>query len=320
MELPLPSPPEGEEWIVATGTGEAAPFERPLSGTHRHGSGRAASYYIGIAMSPKEQKRNTGSLQKQTINLRKDVQEAIDRVWPDRIVEMPFDSDESYFHDVHATLSIAFTRIRHAQLVGEREAEVEAAWWDDSDPEEGLPDILEPSRSYHVFFVSPDGEAFTYETEIESMEEHEFMTEDFEEAGSGEDPPVGLAPGEGRTGWVVAVSLLAPFAVVELGDVAAFEDGSRDEAEIESYTETADGKRIDLEEQFRKMKGDEAYKILVGLREKIAGILEKWGIAVLPAEEWRKPVPWLRGGEETLMGVEDRAVRVLDAFFFEDLV
>jgi hypothetical protein len=271
-------------------------------------------------MSPKEKKRNTGSLKKQTANLRTDVQEAIDRLWPTRIVEMPFDSDESYFHDVHAKLSIAFARIPHARLVGEREAEVEAGWWNESDSEDGPPSYMEPARSYHVFFVSPDGEAFTYATEIETDGEPEFMTEDFDEADWEEDSPVDLVPGEGRTGWVVAVSLLAPFAVVEFGDMATFEDGSSDEAEIESYAETADGKRIDLEEQFRKMKGDNAYKILVALRAKISGILENCGIAVLLTEEWRKPVPWLRGGEETLMAVDGRTVRVLDAFFFEDLV
>jgi len=42
-------------------------------------------------------------------------------------------------------------------------------------------------------------------------------------------------------------------------------------------------------------------------------------IAVLPAEEWRKAVPRLRGGQDTLSGVEGRAMRVLDAFFFEEL-
>jgi hypothetical protein len=40
---------------------------------------------------------------------------------------------------------------------------------------------------------------------------------------------------------VVAVSLLVPFAVIELGDRVAFEDGSTTEAEIESYGQTADG-------------------------------------------------------------------------------
>jgi hypothetical protein len=104
-----------------------------------------------------------------------------------------------------------------------------------------------------------------------------------------------------------------------LGDRAVFEDGSTDEAEIESYAETEDGERIDLEEQFRKMKGAEAYKILAGLRAKLAGILEKSGIAVLPAEEWRKQVPELRGGDETPMGIGGKTIRVLGAFFFEDI-
>ena len=37
--------------------------------------------------------------------------------------------------------------------------------------------------------------------------------------GWGEEPPVSRISGSGRTGWVVAVSLLAPFAVIELGDM-----------------------------------------------------------------------------------------------------
>jgi hypothetical protein len=40
---------------------------------------------------------------------------------------------------------------------------------------------------------------------------------------------------------------------------------------------------------------------------------------VLPAEEWQKAVPWLRGSEETLIGLDGRAIRVLDTFFFESL-
>jgi hypothetical protein len=92
-------------------------------------------------------------------------------------------------------------------------------------------------------------------------------------------------PGAGRTGWVVAVSLLAPFAVIELEEVVVFEDGSTTEAEIEPYRETADGQPINLEEHFQKSRGARAYKTLVSLRVRISGILEKYGIAVLPAEE-----------------------------------
>jgi hypothetical protein len=62
-----------------------------------------------------------------------------------------------------------------------------------------------------------------------------------------------------------------------------------------------------------------AYQTLVKLRAKISAILEKRGITVLLAEVWRKPVPGLRGGEDTIPGVEGKEVRVLDAFFFEEL-
>jgi hypothetical protein len=170
-----------------------------------------------------------------------------------------------------------------------------------------------------MFFVSPEGAAFKFETEAEGLAEPEFMTDEFEEAGWSEDPPVSRISGRGRTGWVVAVSLLAPFAVIELGDMATSEDGDTTEAEIESYAETEDGERINQEEHFRKFAGAQAYEILLKLRAKIGAILEKCGITVLSAEEWRKPVPWLRGGEDTLVGIECRPVRVLDAFFFESL-
>jgi hypothetical protein len=39
------------------------------------------------------------------------------------------------------------------------------AWQDSAaDPEEDPPDDVERSRSYHMFFVGPEGEPFTFET------------------------------------------------------------------------------------------------------------------------------------------------------------
>jgi hypothetical protein len=270
-------------------------------------------------MSTRVRKHVRARAARRDTSLRRDVQEAIDRIWPDGIVEMSFDQDESYFFELHSRLSRALRRIRNARLVYEREADGGPVWWEESDPEEDPPDEIERSRSYHTFFVSPDGEGFTFETEAEGVIEPEFMTDDFAEAGWGEEPPVSRISGSGRTGWVVAVSLLAPFAAIELRDMVAFEDGSTTEAEIESYGQTADGELIDPAENFRKAYGAQAYKTIVTLRAKIADILEGFGITVLPAEEWRKPAPWLRGTEETLIGLDGRAIRVLDAFFFESL-
>ena len=270
-------------------------------------------------MSTRVQKRLPARSGRRGAGLRSDVRETIDRVWPDGIVEMSFDPDESYFSRLHPNLSRALGRIRNARLLYERDADGGPVWWDESDPEEDPPSEIQRGRSYHTFFVSRKGEGFTFETEAEGITEPEFMTDDFAEAGWEEEPPVSRISGSGRIGWVVAVSLLASFAVVELGDMVAFEDGSTTEAEIESYGQTADGARVDPEENFRKVYGARAYKTIVSLRAKIADILGGFGITVLPAEEWRKPAPWLRGTEETLIGLDGKAIRVLDAFFFESL-
>jgi hypothetical protein len=250
--------------------------------------------------------------------LRRDVEEAIHRIWPDGIVEMSLDPDDSYFPGLHSKLSRDLRRIRNTSLVYEREAEGGPVWWEESDPEDDPPDEFERSRSYHTFFVSPDGERFTFETEAEGVTEPDFITDDFAEAEWGEDPPVSRISGRGRIGCVVAVSLLAPFAVIELGDTVAFEDGSTTQAEIESYSQTA-GERVDPEKNFPEVSGAQAYKTIMRLRATIADILEGFGITVLPAEEWRKLAPWLRGAEETLIGLDGKAIRVLDAFFFESL-
>ena len=269
-------------------------------------------------MSGKARKPKAGSPKKRDAGLRQDVQEAIDRAWPDGIVELSYDPDESYFWEIHAELTAAFHCIANAHLLYEREAEGQPIWWS-SDPDEDPPDEMTNSRSYHVFFISPEGEAFTFEAETEGATEPEFMTEEFEEAGWGDEPWASLISGTGRTGWVVSVSLVAPFAVIEFGDRTTFDDGSGGGAEIESYSENEDGESVNLEEEFRTTKGDRAYETLVKLRAEIRDILEKNGVAVLPAGEWRRAVPRLRGGEDTLIAIEDRAVRVLDAFFFEQM-
>ena len=157
-----------------------------------------------------------------------------------------------------------------------------------SDPEEDPPDEHKRAHSYHLFFVSPEDAAFRFETEAEGIAEPEFMTEEFDEAGWGEDPVMCPIAGSGRTGWVVAVSLVAPFGVIELSDVISYEDGSTTEAVIESHAETEGGKQIDAEEHFRKARDAHAYQTLVKLRAKISAKLEKRGITVLPAEEWRE--------------------------------
>jgi hypothetical protein len=250
--------------------------------------------------------------------LRKDVLETTKRIWPDGAVEMTFDSEESYFWDIHPGVTRALKRIRGVDMLHEREAEGEPIWHEGADRDEDPPDDYTNSRSYHLFFVSPKGEAFTFETEIEDFDEEEMAEEIDEPAWT--DPPIKNIPGQGRTGWSVAVSLLAPFAVVSLNDMLAFEDGSTSEPGIEPCAQTEEGEPIpDWEVHFRKFHGEPAFEILQKLRSEIVRILERYGVTVLQEDEWRKPVPWLRGGKEVFAGSSGEAIRVLDAFFFEGL-
>jgi len=244
-------------------------------------------------------------------HLRADVREAIERLWPEGVLELNCDPDESYFHTVHPRLARAFQRIPNTQPPREHEANPEPVWYD-SDRWEDPPDDIPPSRSYHRFFISPRGEDFEFE--IEPEDEPEFSGDD-----AGEDDFF-LEPASGsrRIGWLVAISLLAPFAVIELADVSAYDDGGWSEPEIESCCQTLEGETTSLESIFREHHGAEAYQTLVGLRRKLSAILEKWGIAVLPAEEWRKPVPSLQAGEACMTVVKNK-VRVLDAFFFAEI-
>jgi hypothetical protein len=153
-----------------------------------------------------------------------------------------------------------------------------------------LPNDLEPSRSYHLFFVCPEGEAFRE-----------------------------VVAGTVRTGWSVCVSLLAPFAVITLSDMSTFEDGCSSGPSLEPQAFTETGQRIDPEAEFRKSKGERAFQVLMKLRDRICGILEKHGIVVLPEAEWLKPVAWLRSDEAVFAETAGEPIRVLDAFFFECL-
>ena len=242
-------------------------------------------------------------------DLREDIREAIERVWPAGVVDGFSDSEESYFTDVYPKIAAALGRLKGAQLVHEREPEGQPVWYERYHDEDDPPDDQENSRSYHLFFVCPEGGEFTYKTEMESLGDPGY--EDDEEEN---EWPTGPVAGTGRTGWSVAVSLIAPLAAITLGEMESFEDGTSLEPAIEPNAFSSTGERIDLEADFRKAKGEQAFAKLLKLRGRICGILGKYGIGVLPEEEWRKPVPRLRADRDILL---EEPLRVLDAFFFE---
>jgi hypothetical protein len=254
---------------------------------------------------------------KPAVALRPDVKRAIERVWPDGVVDMTFDPDESYLCSRLAVLERALRRISGARLAYQLAAEGGSIWDEAADPEEDPPAFTENSRSYYLFFVCPEGDAFTFETETESVDEEALA--ELKEEGAWESEPASTVQGRAWTGCSVAISLLAPFAVISLSDMSAFDDGSTSEPGIEMCIQDREGNPIHPEEHVRELIGDKAFEILRELRGKIGAILGKHGIVVLPEEEWRKPASWLKGGEEAFVGAGGQPIRVLDAFFFEGL-
>jgi hypothetical protein len=139
----------------------------------------------------------------------------------------------------------------------------------------------EGEASFYLFFVAPRNQVFRYDVELDD----DGMT------------------GEGWIGCAVAVSLLAPFGVVTIGESETYRKGATTEPPIDS-----------TEADFCRIVGQDAYQELLKLKGRVADILDKHWIGVLPREEWSKQVTWLRLGDDVLV---DEPIRVLDALFFE---
>ena len=157
--------------------------------------------------------------------LRKDIQEAIERLWPSRVVELSVDFEDSWFVKPRPKLTRALRSLKGSQLLFEREAEGDPVWWPESDPDQAPPDECAPDRSYHLYFIVPDGDAFEFTTESEDYIEDSIET----------------VHGAGQTGWCIAVSLLAPFAVITLGERIEYDNGGTVEPALESPLETIEG-------------------------------------------------------------------------------
>jgi hypothetical protein len=231
----------------------------------------------------------------------KRIAEAIERAWPDGVVEM-IDPDEAPFRDTYPALKARLSRISGSDLVYEREAKGGPRWDEGSNPHEDPPDWNEPARSYHLFFVSPSDRHCSFDAETLEPDE-EGVERRFE--------------GQGRVGHTVAVSLAAPFALVALNQYETFENGSRSEPGIELQVFDLEGRRLDAERHCLELFGEECMRILAEQRDRIARILKEHRLSVLPAEYLDSPLPWLRAGEDVLQGSTGEPLTVRDAFFFE---
>jgi len=226
-------------------------------------------------------------------------------LFPEGIVELPGNFDEVDIEAASADLRKQLTDIEGADLLYEQDPRGGPVWDDDVDPEEDPPTDFEHTRSYQLLFLALRDEPFRY------------ATEDIVEDESGVQTTV---QGTGRIGCVVAVSLLAPVAIVKFGDMEQLDDGSQILPQIDDHIFDLDERPIDPEKHFRRMMGKEAVQALQRLAKTITARLAARGVRTLAASELQKPLGWLRAGEETLIGAGPNSViTVLSALFFEQL-
>ena len=183
----------------------------------------------------------------------------------------------------------------------------------------------EPLRSYHVYCVGLRGERFSYPIETETFGEVDVDDEGHEhDEEDGGDLPGRSARvrGTATVGCTVAVSLLAPVALVMPDVLERSDDGEvMTEPTPHPTRFSLEGQPLDAlspDQPDRQIIGDEGMQEVSALRERIVTLLEALDVAVLTDAEANTTVPGLRAGEGTLLADSDR-ITVRDAFFFLEL-
>lgn len=229
---------------------------------------------------------------------------AIERTWPDGVVEM-IDLEACPLRETYSTLKERLSRIPGSDLVFERDAAGGPRWSEGSEPDEDPPERDEPARSYLLFFLSPKERRYTFDTETVEPDdggiERRFA-------------------GQGRIGHIVAVSMVAPLALVAVDQFEAFENGSYSEPGVEGHLFDLDGDRLDKERHYMDVFEDEGPLVLQGLakqREKIVRAVKALAISIIPERYLDAPVPGLRAGEDVLTESKGTPLTVRDGFFFE---
>ncbi len=223
---------------------------------------------------------------------------AIKRCWPGGVVE-EFPKDESYFHEIRHQIERDLGSVSGASLVWQTEEEGGAGW--DDDEEHEPPSTFSEWQSYHVFFVSPNGNEFRFEDET-----------------IGEDPEDGTQttyPGEGRFGLALTISLAAPVAVIDASSYSWFEDGSIafPDPTFSLFWDDETGKAVSADEYYRDSFGQEMFQKLEILRQEVVSTMVSHRISVLDESVLDLPVKGLRADQGVFL---EKPLRVRDAFFF----
>ena len=165
------------------------------------------------------------------------IADAIRDAWPDDVIDGSADWLDARFWEMYPKLKAALFRIRRWAIFYEREPEGGPRWDEHSDPDDDPPDWQEECRSYGLIFVSSRDDRLTFATDTVEPDEE------------GVERRVA---GDGRIGWAVAFSLVAPFAAVTLGELEVFENGSRSEPDVENHIFGLDGRKVNPNDHYSR--------------------------------------------------------------------
>jgi len=227
--------------------------------------------------------------------------DAIRQAWPEGVIDLPDESDDAPFSQLYPDLKVALSRIRGGAVLYEREPRGGPRWDENSNRDDDPPDWHDESRSYGLFFVSSMDERLAFATDTVEPEE---------------DGVEHHVSGEGRIGCVVAISLVGPFAITTLNQIEILEDGTQSEPDVELHIFDLERRKLDPNDYYRELIGDDGVAVLENLRSKIVRVLENLGVAIIAEEDLDRPVPWLRASDEVLVGLMGEPITVRDAFFF----
>lgn len=240
-------------------------------------------------------------------NLRADVLETLENVFPDGVIEPA--RDEAWLTERLPGVSEGLVRLPATRLLYHRAPgggwdwgeEVEVHLGDASGWEKD--DWIREERSYGLFFLSPTGDGFRFEFESEFPDEGGHLR---------------TTTGVGRIGYAVAVSTLAPFALLRVTSLDIEDEiGAVSLPDIIPRMFHDAGHPLPEEGFLREVLDEDAVRVLEELEGAIVRVLGKAGIAQLPEEEAEKHVPWLDPGDCVL--VDTGRVTVEDALFFRYL-
>ena len=243
---------------------------------------------------------------RRTRGLRVAVKKALEKAFPDDVVQMIGCPEESYLAPRYLSMKAGFLRIKGAGLLYERDAYGEFGKKAGSAGEHTLP-CGGGFHAYHTFFLGLTGRKYRYEVEERLPDEKGVLRQE---------------RGVETIGCTVGISLVAPVAVVMADCIQHFDEGTHSLPDGHPGRFDVGGNEIDaLDPAFYwgEVIGKEGIRAVQALSRECVSLLEAHGFTVLTQEEARRPVRGLRAGEDVYFGgcSSRKPVVVRDAFFFQ---